>query len=261
MTHWFSRAWQGWVAGSVALTAAVVVVSVLLGMVGLPLAQPGSGLHGVWDAICSAAGVPRNAARGPVVPATFKTSDVVFTPVSSGFSASIGHGGTLAQRCAICHGIRGEGGGAVPGLAGQYAAALSKELSDFRSGARDNAVMGPFAQGLSAQDVQDLAAYYADVPGRSEIHAGAVPMPLVIVDGAPMRNVPPCSACHGSMGLKIGAPRLDGQSAVYLREQLDAFASGSRHNDISMQMRNVAHGMTVQEMDAAVAWYAAAPDR
>lgn len=261
MTDRLTLARGNWVKASVALTACVVFISFLVGMVGLPLAQPGLGLRGVWDAICSAAGVPRNAARGPVIPPIYKTSEVVFTPSPSVSSVSIGRGGTLAQRCAICHGIRGEGGGVIPSLAGQYAPAIYKELSDIKSGARDNAVMGPFARGLSAQDVQDLAAYYADVPRQAETHASGVPMPLVVAEGAPMRNVPPCSACHGKMGLKIGAPRLDGQPAAYLREQLDAFASGSRHNDISMQMRNVARGMTKPEMDAAITWYSAAPDR
>jgi cytochrome c553 len=46
---------------------------------------------------------------------------------------------------------------------------------------------------------------------------------------------------------------------VYLRAQLEAFASGERHNDISEQMRNVARGMTIPEIERAAAYYAGQP--
>ena len=39
-----------------------------------------------------------------------------------------------------------------------------KELNDFKTGARVNAVMTPFARNLSNQDMVDLAAYYAYLP-------------------------------------------------------------------------------------------------
>ena len=55
------------------------------------------------------------------------------------------------------------------------------------------------------------------------------------------------------------APRLDGQSAAYIKAQLQAFASGARHNDISEQMRNIARQMTPQEVEAAARYYEAQP--
>jgi cytochrome c553 len=55
-----------------------------------------------------------------------------------------------------------------------------------------------------------------------------------------MRNIAPCGACHGELGNKIGAPWLERQPVTCLREQLDAFANGTRRNDIGQQMRNVA---------------------
>jgi cytochrome c553 len=47
---------------------------------------------------------------------------------------------------------------------------------------------------------------------------------------------------------------------LYLRTQLQAFASGTRHNDISEQMRNVARGMTYAEIEQAAAYYASQPE-
>jgi cytochrome c553 len=66
-----------------------------------------------------------------------------------------------------------------------------------------------------------------------------------------MRNIAPCGACHGELGSKIGAPWLEGQPVTYLHAQLDAFANGTRRSDIDQQMRNVARGMTPDEITAA----------
>ena len=52
----------------------------------------------------------------------------------------------------------------IPNLAGQSAAAIYKQLEDFKSGKRDPAVMGVFVSPLSEQDLLDLAAHYASLP-------------------------------------------------------------------------------------------------
>ncbi len=93
--------------------------------------------------------------------------------------------------------------------------------------------------------MKDLAAYYAYLPRMSAYHPpSAEPSPAVVMSGSPMRNIAPCASCHGGLSDKAGSPWLEGQSAIYLRVELDAFATGARHNDISGQMRNVARQMT-----------------
>ena len=77
--------------------------------------------------------------------------------------------------------------------------------------------------------------------------------------GAPMRNIAPCGSCHGDIDNKAGSPWLGGQSAVYIKAQLHAFASGTRRNDISQQMRNVARQMTTEEIDRVARYYEAQP--
>lgn len=74
-----------------------------------------------------------------------------------------------------------------------------------------------------------------------------------------MRNIAPCGSCHGGLDIKAGSPWLGGQSAVYIKAQLQAFVSGVRRNDISQQMRNIARQMTPEEMDQAARYYAAQP--
>jgi cytochrome c553 len=49
---------------------------------------------------------------------------------------------------------------------------------------------------------------------------------------------------------------LEGQSAVYIKAQLQVFETGARRNDISEQMRNIARQMTASEIDEAARYYA-----
>ena len=251
-----------WFAASLGITGGLAVLAALVGLVVLPLAQPDLKLAGIWDAICSAAGVPRPAITGETVPPAFKTSKVVLPAAlaKSPDTVSIGRGATLAQRCAICHGPEGISDASAPNLAGQNAIAIAKQLDDFRSGARVNSVMTPFAAELSDQAMLDIAAYYAFLP-RLPANRGAMPgpPPSILSAGAPMRGIAPCTACHGGLASKAGSPLLDGQPANYIKAQLQAFASGARHNDISQQMRNIARQMSEAEIDEAAAFYSARP--
>ena len=66
------------------------------------------------------------------------------------------------QVCAACHAVDGSRGlPANPILQGQHPEYLVKQLHDFKSGARNNAIMKGFATTLSDQDMRDVAAFYA----------------------------------------------------------------------------------------------------
>jgi cytochrome c553 len=245
-----------WFTTSVGLVLLAVVSSVLIGFVWLPSAQKDAQFQGLWNAICSAAGVPNAWLPSKPEPAVIKTSEVVVTPqmMAGADGLSVGRGATLAMRCTMCHGERGMSDANSPNLAGQYAAVVYKQLRDFQSGARTNAVMEPMVANLSDQDMRDLAAYYAYLP-RAATKPAANP-PRIVASGAPMRNIAPCASCHGGMDNKVGGPWLEGEPEAYIEAQLHAFASGERHNDISEQMRNVARQMTSDEIAAAARYYA-----
>ena len=251
-----------WFSTSVGVTAAIAVLAAVAGLIWLPLTQPDLKLSGIWDAICSAAGVPRVSQQANAITPDFKTSNVVMTSemLTRRDQVSIGRGATLAQRCAICHGPQGVSDANSPNLAGQFAAVTYKELVDFKTGARVNVVMSPFAANLSNQDMLDVAAYYAYLP-RVPSHKldPAMAAPAIVTIGAPMRNIAPCGSCHGDVDNKAGSPWLGGQSAVYIKAQLQAFAAGTRRNDISQQMRNIARQMTVEEIDQVASYYEAQP--
>jgi cytochrome c553 len=253
---------NSWFAASVGIVGAMVVLSFIIGFVQLPYTETNKQLAGLWDAICSAAGVPRATVVAEAPKSDIVTSNVVMNSQMFGppDKRSVGRGATLAMQCAVCHGSNRQGQVDTPNLEGQPAAAVYKELRDFKAGARTNAVMSPFAVRLNEQDMLDIAAYYSYLPRQPGSHPDpSVTTPDIVARGAPMRNIPPCASCHGTTDAKLGAPWLDGQSAVYLKAQLQAFTTGTRRNDISEQMRNIARQMTATEIDEAARYYAGRP--
>lgn len=74
------------------------------------------------------------------------------------------------QVCSACHGADGNKtlDGSYPKLAGQYPDYLSKALHEYKSGKRKNPIMMGQAQGLSDQEIADLAAYFGSL--SSQIH-------------------------------------------------------------------------------------------
>ena len=75
-------------------------------------------------------------------------------------------GAELAVDCADCHGDDGMGDEDVPAIAGMDAAKHAKALADFKSGAVESEDMVDYVEDLNEQDMADLAAYFATLPGK-----------------------------------------------------------------------------------------------
>ena len=71
------------------------------------------------------------------------------------------------------------------------------------------------------------------------------------------RGIPPCQACHGPVAYKIGVPSLANQNGDYVLNQLEAFADGSRANDINLPMRTIAALLSEDERKALADYYGA----
>ena len=71
------------------------------------------------------------------------------------------------EKSALCAGCHGADGislvDEIPNLAGQKEAYLVKVLGDYRSGTRKNPIMSSIAQGLSDEDIRDLAAFFSSL--------------------------------------------------------------------------------------------------
>ena len=77
--------------------------------------------------------------------------------------ADLAKGQAIAtQVCVACHSIDGSRGlSANPILQGQHPEYLVKQLHEFKSGLRNNAIMKGFASTLSPEDMRNVAAFYA----------------------------------------------------------------------------------------------------
>jgi cytochrome c553 len=67
-----------------------------------------------------------------------------------------------SETCKACHGTNGVGITAdYPTISGQHRDYLARALLDYKKGGRKNAIMAPMAQTLTAEDIEQLAAYYS----------------------------------------------------------------------------------------------------
>ncbi len=165
--------------------------------------------------------------------------------------------------CASCHAA--DGNSAIPAnpkLAGQGEKYLLKQLRDIKDGSRPIALMVGQLDSLNDQDLADIAAYYAaqtqtDGAAQQEwVELGEE----VYRNGNHERGIASCMGCHGPAGAgnaPAGYPRLAGQHAEYIAQQLRAFSVGERQNDGEAKtMRDIAERMNENEIKAVASYIA-----
>jgi cytochrome c553 len=191
--------------------------------------------------------------------ATVTTGALAATPAAPA-APDLAKGQATAQVCAACHTVDGSRGSpANPILAGQHPEYLVKQLQEFKSGKRKNAIMAGFAATLSEDDMRNVAAFYASKsakPGAAKDKDLAALGEKIHRGGIPDRNIPACAGCHSPSGAGIPSqyPRVAGQHADYTEAQLLAFRSGARGN--SAQMTAIAAKMNDREIKAAADYLA-----
>lgn len=158
------------------------------------------------------------------------------------------------QVCAACHSADGSRGlAANPILQGQHPQYLAKQLEDFKSGKRKNAVMQGMAAPLSEADIRNVAAFYAGKKAKDGFATNKELVGLgekIYRGGIAAKGVPACAGCHSPNGAGIPAqyPRLGGQHADYTKAQLTGFRQGDRHN--SPPMVTIAANLSDKEITA-----------
>jgi cytochrome c553 len=185
---------------------------------------------------------PADAARGAVIAAQGKAG---------------------APACAQCHAFNGgsDGSGAFPRIAGQSAWYLAKQLHDFTSGVRDNAVMTPISRSLGADDIADLSAYYAGV--ESPLLPLPAPDPALVKRGEQLaktgdasKYLQSCDNCHGpgGVGEPPAIPYLAGQYAHYTGFELLMWQRGFRKSSPE-GMAVIARLLNDQDIAAVAAYF------
>lgn len=158
------------------------------------------------------------------------------------------------QVCAACHTADGSRGlSANPILQGQHPQYLAKQLHEFKTAVRKNAIMQGMAAPLTDADIRNVSAFYAGKQAKEGFARNKDTVALgekIYRGGIAAKSVPACAACHSPNGAGLPAqyPRLQGQHGEYTKAQLVAFRQGGRTN--SAQMTSIAANLSDKEIDA-----------
>jgi len=176
-------------------------------------------------------------------------------PPAASAKADAAKGGALyGAVCTSCHGADGNSGAPIyPKLAQQHPEYIAKQLGEYKSGKRANAIMSGLAASLSEDDARNIGAFLATKtakPGFAKDKDLATLGEKIYRGGIADRQIPACSGCHSPTGAGIPSqyPRLAGQHAEYTTSQLTQFRDGVRLN--SLQMGQVAAKLNDKEIKA-----------
>ena len=142
--------------------------------------------------------------------------------------------------CAACHGADGNSGAPVnPKLAQQHPEYLVKQLQEFKSGVRKNAIMQGFASQLTDADMKNIAFWATtqkSKPGFAKDKELVALGERIYRGGVADRQISACAGCHSPNGAgnPVQYPRLGGQHADYTAAQLTGFRDGVRKNNLQM---------------------------
>lgn len=164
-----------------------------------------------------------------------------------------------ASACHTCHGLEGEGDGALaPRIAGLDAGYIVRQLGFFANGQRKHPQMSWLASRLDPQERLAVARYYAVMQSptapdaeMSPPRCGSSPIAALYHQGAAERGLRSCASCHGEDGTGVGAgnPPLADQPARYLARQLRDWREGNRYGDALGVMHTAANSLREDEIN------------
>jgi len=172
--------------------------------------------------------------------------------------------------CARCHAFDGtaDGSGAFPKRSGISSYYLAKQLRDFASGLRTDAIMSAIARKMRVEDIADVSEYYSGVRGTPTPAPQASPDLLALgtrlaTVGDQEKEIQACEACHGPQGLgeTPAIPPLAGQYAPYIAFEMRMWQMGYRKNDANQQMANIARRLSTQDIKAIGLYFERLPQK
>jgi cytochrome c553 len=172
---------------------------------------------------------------------------VLSLPAAPAFAQAQLEKPSQAEICDACHGPNGN---AVisgnPSLAGQSWRYIYVELKDFNEGRRTDPVMTPIAKVLSRDEMIALGNWYAaQKPAINQFKAD----PAKVDKGRKVSDAVLCPMCHGNGFIgQNEIPRVAGQSAEYIRKQLQDFKARRRTNDAG-NMTSVTHTLSDDDIE------------
>jgi len=185
---------------------------------------------------------------------------VKIDPAKGGTLFTDGDAARGLPACVSCHGASGNSTITVnPKLAGQHEGYIYKQLNNFTTPERNQAVMTTYAKMLTDEEKHNIAAYLATQsakPGAAKNKDTIELGKKIYRGGIAETKVPACASCHGATGagIPVQYPRIAGQHQDYTIAQLGLFKTGARNN--SPQMVTIAKRMSDDEMKAVADYVA-----
>jgi cytochrome c553 len=174
----------------------------------------------------------------------------------------VARGAALAEEraCAACHGPAGVSPvPLMPSLAGQQPHFLTLQLILFREGLRQVPAMAEPVRGLTDQQIEDIAAYFAAYPSAPKPDRGARDEALA-ARGAALSVQRHCNVCHlPSYAGRAQVPRINHQREDFLVHTLAEYRDNLRVGT-DTQMNAVMFGMSNDDI-RAIAHYLAQTSR
>ena len=162
--------------------------------------------------------------------------------------------------CVACHNADGNASIPLnPKLAQQHPEYLLKQLQEFKTGKRKDAVMAGMVANLSDADMRNMSYWLSTKPAKLGFAKDKDAVALgerIYRGGIPDRQIAACASCHSPNGAGVPAqyPRLSGQNADYVVKTMHDFRDGKRAN--SIQMTGVTSKMNDKEIKAVADYIA-----
>ena len=162
--------------------------------------------------------------------------------------------------CVACHNADGNASIPLnPKLAQQHPEYLVKQLQEFKTGKRKDAVMAGMVANLSDADMRNMSYWLSTKPAKLGFAKDKDAVALgerIYRGGIAVRQIAACASCHSPNGAGVPAqyPRLSGQNADYVVKTMHDFRDGKRAN--SIQMTGVTSKMNDKEIKAVADYIA-----
>jgi cytochrome c553 len=226
-------------------------------------------------ALC-VAGVSPFARSAQPTGSSSETVKVGHLAVEKALFASTGNIDKKLAVCNECHGKNGAGDAdfgpeaafGTPALRGLTPEYMASQIEAYQTRTRSQAEMAAMVSLLSKEDALELSKAFAKLPApaplskpqskkfsASVIEAGEA----IAQKGVKNDASTACVTCHQpkGVGLVPAFPRLAGQNAVYITNQLNAWRSGSRKDPSGAAMAAVASKLGPDDVKAVAAYFEA----
>ncbi|HID81969.1 MAG TPA: c-type cytochrome [Chromatiales bacterium] len=186
-------------------------------------------------------------------------------PETPKIKIDIAAGEAAAKACAGCHNSNGISSTAeTPHLAGQHAEYLRSAMQAYQDKTRKDEVMATALAELNAQDIANIAGYYASLPGP-DINTNPEPVKVAeepeqaeAEQAAAPAAAAACAGCHGATGVSAlpGTPSLAALSKDYLVAATKAYKTQERKDPV---MAGMVAALSDADIEAIATFYAEQP--